>query len=393
MAQESPIKLLRSALQSFDCGSDIVLFCENSGGLFLLNETAGHIWRLLGAGDTPDSIISRIAARTGISPDRVSRDVEALIAHWQALAAATSPAVERSDDVRPIEGLDERIEPMGARALPHKGHYRILNFEFEIRTQFRQDFETVEALFGHLSTPCLEGPTVFDIIKGPVQRRILLKNGQPVGVCDSVTGLGPLLHATILMTAYGGVDCLAGVHAAVVAATSRAILMPGESGSGKSTLTAALVAAGYTYCTDDLAILTLPPVRIRPVPVGIGLKQGSWTPLAAGIPALADLVTHVRGDGKRIRYFLPPRSQIASHEARYTAHAILFPCFSPDARISCERISAGDALLRLTHAGYDARLSSAVVAMLVEWLSDVPAYELRYASLKEAVTAVEDLMR
>ena len=64
------------------------------------------------------------------------------------------------------------------------------------------------------------------------------------------------------------------------------MLLPAISGSGKSTLTAALLAAGFGYCTDDLALLTGEPVRIRPVPTCLGLKRGSWNILAERLPQI-----------------------------------------------------------------------------------------------------------
>ena len=45
------------------------------------------------------------------------------------------------------------------------------------------------------------------------------------------------------------------VHAGVVAADGRGIVLPGRSFTGKSTLVAALVAAGATYYSDEYAVL------------------------------------------------------------------------------------------------------------------------------------------
>lgn len=47
------------------------------------------------------------------------------------------------------------------------------------------------------------------------------------------------------------------IHAGVVLHEGRALLFPGASRAGKSTLTAALVRAGATYVSDDVAVLGL----------------------------------------------------------------------------------------------------------------------------------------
>jgi hypothetical protein len=61
------------------------------------------------------------------------------------------------------------------------------------------------------------------------------------------------------------------IHAAVVAARGRAIVIPGPSFSGKTTLAAALLAAGCTYYSDEFAALD-PDGLVHPYPKPLSIR-------------------------------------------------------------------------------------------------------------------------
>jgi len=192
------------------------------------------------------------------------------------------------------------------------------------------------------------------------------------------------------MLAFTKAPRFAALHAGAVLSDGQSVLLPAASGHGKSTLTAALAAAGYGYLTDDFVILTEPPIRVRAVPLGVGLKEGSWAVLADRIPALNQQPIHVRSDGKRIRYL--PMSPAARDES-VPVRALVYPQYRPSAVTTYRRIRPADALTRLAAAGYDARLSGRTVRSLVEWLCAVPSYELVYGDLDAAVAAIGEITR
>ncbi len=66
------------------------------------------------------------------------------------------------------------------------------------------------------------------------------------------------------------------VHAAVVAAGGRALLVPGASRSGKTTLAAALVRAGALYYSDEYAVLDLDG-RVHPYPKRLSVRIDGGT--------------------------------------------------------------------------------------------------------------------
>jgi hypothetical protein len=64
------------------------------------------------------------------------------------------------------------------------------------------------------------------------------------------------------------------VHAGVVAIGGRALLLPGRSTHGKTSLTAALLAAGAAYGSDEYAVLS-PDGRVHPYPRPLEIRDGA----------------------------------------------------------------------------------------------------------------------
>lgn len=64
------------------------------------------------------------------------------------------------------------------------------------------------------------------------------------------------------------------VHAGVVAADGRALVLPGESFSGKSTLVKALIDAGATYYSDEYAVLD-EHGRVHPYPRPVSIRASA----------------------------------------------------------------------------------------------------------------------
>jgi hypothetical protein len=259
--------------------------------------------------------------------------------------------------------------------------------------------EAVESVFGHIfvadSEARADWPTL-TVCQGS-DRWVLVKDDTLLASCTERTGLVPLLYGNGARLIYEAADCFAAIHAAAVALDDRCALLPAVSTSGKSTLTAALIAAGYRYCTDDLAILTPPPVRLRPVPMKIGLKRGSWDLLADAWPELESQPSHLRADGKWIKY-LDPRCranavQSSAEPVRVTT--VVFPSFVRGSAAQLSPLSRASALARMAEAGYDlsGAFDKSSVATLVEWFETLQCFELRFDALPDAVALFRTVLR
>jgi hypothetical protein len=368
-------------LISLDCGPDAVLYCAASRDLFVLNETAATVYRALTRGVEPEDICSGLAGATRADAREVERDVKRLIAQLQALRTPRAATAEGAAAARAFD-----TEPTGA--LLHCGRYRLAGFCFELHATDSTGHEAAESVLGHLHGDSgRDADTTLRLVRRGERWLLLDESNAVIDECAAARAVAPMLHASTLMLAYERARCFAALHAGAVLHGGQCVLLPAASGSGKSTLTTALVLAGFGYCTDDFVMLTAPPIGVRAVPLGIGLKEGSWRVLAHRAPSLVDLPIHVRADGKRIRY-LPVRPADC-HGDSVPVRALVFPQYRAGATTRCRPIRPAEALVRLAAAGYDARLSEATVRGLIDWLCGLPSYELLYDDLDRAVEQIE----
>ncbi|WP_371345349.1 hypothetical protein [Ancylobacter sp. IITR112] len=145
-------------------------------------------------------------------------------------------------------------------------------------------------------------------------------------------------------------DC-AFIHAGVVLHEGRAILLPGASRAGKSTLTAAMVRAGATYVSDDVA--------------AIGL-DGRVRLLSRALTLRADMAE---------KHALPGAGGTAVlHEGTVPVGAVLSLVYRDGAPpLTLRPLSAGEAVLRLVAQAMNGRhqpeavLQSCAAAVTSAW--------------------------
>ncbi len=81
------------------------------------------------------------------------------------------------------------------------------------------------------------------------------------------------------------------VHAGVVAAGERVIAFPATSGEGKSTMTAACLAAGFDYVSDEALCVEFASGRVLPYPKQVTLSEHSRSLLGISMPGV-----HLEGE-------------------------------------------------------------------------------------------------
>lgn len=272
--------------------------------------------------------------------------------------------------------------------------YQLVDFRFRLRTPVHSVASDAHQLFDHLSVPdSRNSDTIIELVEDGNQWELL--HDDEVIDSSTIDGIVPMLHGNVLLTAYRSSDCMAALRAATVTCGDECLLIPAATGTGKTTLTAALMAHGFCYGSDDLVLLTREPVQIRPVPTPLSVKTGSWHVLGDLFSEILQLPIYVRADGKRVRY-LSPRGGISRPSDSYKAKCAIFPSWVAGSSPQLRHISGADALARLTSSGYDlpnrmGREVGGVVESLVHWLSELPCFELRYGCIDDAVKAIVDL--
>jgi hypothetical protein len=391
-----------SHIHSFPLGDELLLFDEVTKQLYRTNPTATVIWNGCRAGLPLKEIIAVLSDATGVAIEQVANDVNHIISRWidmgllhdsrgPLLKAQQSAVVDQPLDDVDYDGPVPQLPPVR-----HEYKFRILDTCFQLSVPTENELHLVNPLLNHLSVPYESAADEHLYIVYVDDRYVLLHNKKLVDWCLHISGIAPMLHGNSLLIAYKLSQCLFGLHAAAVFYQGKCVLMPALSGSGKSTLTAALVGSGAFFCADDLVLLTPAPVRMRPVPVVIGLKSGSWDLLAPFHPNIASLPTHLRSDDKHVRYFAPPVDAMVPMTSQpFPIDYIVFPKFvdSGDVAVVTE-ISAADGLCQLTDAGYDIRgeMTATCIKQLVDWITEVPCYEMHFNQLDKAISAIRTLV-
>jgi hypothetical protein len=386
-----------------------VLFDEHGQDLYLLNATAAFVWCCLEDGLERDQVLTAIEQEYGVARAAAGRQVDLLLRQWKELELLADSERNRSPSKPPAPHL-EATEPVpwstdalhlfhtDALHLFHKEHcYRLLTTVFRLRYASAVQEAAVHPVLAHLETSTsAAGPaTTVDLARDGEQHLPLL-NGTGSERSASLDELAPLVKGTLLLEAINNFSYLLYIHAGVVRAASGCLLLPAASGSGKSSLTAALIRAGFTYFSDEVALLEEGTLYVRPVPVSLCLKDGAWDLLAPRYPEIRDLAIHHRWDGKIVRYLNPPPAALdPAPEKGHPVHWIVFPRYSPDACTELQPVAKAHALHRLLQqcVAMPAPLDQAKVASLVRWISEIPCYELPMSSLDEAVSLVNGLCR
>ncbi len=201
----------------------------------------------------------------------------------------------------------------------------------------------------------------------------------------------PTLMDIIQILSYQSNDYLIAVHAAVVVKNKQALVLPGVSGSGKSTLCVSLLQQGYQCYSDELTVFDRSSSKVRPLPLPMAVKTGSWPILKADWPRLNKATIWHRVDGRQLKYLplRPPYFPMMTDlfEAAIDVQRVVFPrydahCITP----SLKKITSLQLLIGLTQAGYQIKshLTANKVKQLLTLVEQMPAYELHYASLSQA---------
>lgn len=391
---------IADGVYSYLLGDELLLFSQRARAMFRLNPSAALIWFCCEEGLNRQAIIAELRQTFKLPTSQAEKDVNEVLTEWKTRGlliqdnATLPPPPEEQDE------LPSRHEVPAPCSVVNKyqreRRYQMLGTVFRVRFSVPGLEAVAQSVLAHLAAP---DQLSFDVALDVQQDSLgcfLFCNGELVEHCKSEQELAPLIHGTILLNAYSRADCLTAIHAAAISNGDSCIVFPASSGSGKSTLTAALIASGFQYCTDELVLLKRHTHTIQAAAAGIGIKSGAWPVLQPFHPGLEDLPIFWRQDAKQVRYLLPPKHLLAPDTARcYPVQSLVFPRYQPEQPTSLNLISPADALCRLTEAGYDMEggLDTERVTELVGWIAGISCYELQVHDLQDAVSRIEDLLK
>ncbi len=390
----SVFPLPNDSISTYLIDNELIVFDARSRQLVRLNGTATQIWKMHENNITTDEIASELSAIYGLKKTELLPDIRMALNEWHVMGMLGNehiPTVEEEADV--LDHLKQTtVNYQDRQGFIKVKEFTFLDTGFVIEASSDELKKILLPLFSHLGK--IESKTTHKIkVIEENSSYVVLDGDMELGCTNRLEEIAPIVNAHVLVVGFLEVDCLSVFHSGVIYDETGVVLLSAGSGSGKSTLTAALMCAGKTFFTDELAILTHDK-KIRPAPGCVGLKEGSWNVIEEFYPSIFKLPTHMRQDDKVVKY-VPPASLPSVEQLKHgeKVRAIVFPNYSPDCQSALVEISAVDALVKITDAGYHTNqtLNHESVAKLVDWIVDIPAYELKVNDLKEAVDLVSKL--
>jgi Coenzyme PQQ synthesis protein D (PqqD) len=391
---------LRPDLAFLPLDDELVVFSEASQSLVGLNPTAAFIVRKLRE-DTPVSalasvLVSEAGATAEDAAGWVATTLQALGSQG-LLADGQPPAAPPTAS----SAIEETLARRRAKMPPHEpfeaqaeGRYRLLETFALIRYAHPAQKRLVDSVIGHLKSDEDTAPTlVIDIQAVLLNDGHLFSNiycdGKPDAQAAKLSKLGPLVKSALWVAAVNAHDFLLDLHAGVVGKGGRCILLPAAAGSGKSSLTAALTHSGFGYFSDEVALIDRGTFQVSPVPLAVCVKSTGWEVMSRYYPEIPTLPTHLRDDGKVVRY-VPPRAAAVQKTPAPVSH-IFFPRYIKGEPTKLKPLARSDALARLMEECLVLRhrLDQDNARELVRWIATIDCYALSFSSLDEAVALVE----
>lgn len=333
------VLLRRPDLHRTVLAGHVLLHDAGSHETHVLNPTSALTWEAIDGRRTIESISPLLAQETGIDEDLLAEHVALAVEQFasagllsladfprhlppptdpSALSSArsadrrsTDPRAGRSTDTRPAADADCPIRqtldsPLTAVVDPLTGapSTQPVDPAVDVGLQPRQVLGTSVAvrcgdphLARQIETTLASYPPApvadheLEIVTLEPDRHRLLLDGAPTG--GHADGRD-VVEAVVSLLNRLAVDHTPGrllFHAGVVERDGRAVMVVGPSGRGKSTLTAALVQAGCSYLSDEVASVDPTTRWIDPFPKPLSLSAGSMALLGLRSNDDADLTT------------------------------------------------------------------------------------------------------
>lgn len=258
---------------------------------------------------------------------------------------------------------------------------RLLDTVVEIRTAEPDAARLLTLLWGEMKASGGSPPVrVYEVARDGKGGWIATAGEEVEAIHETLWGVTDALRYRMLELCEERIEGYVTLHAAAVARDDCLVLLAAESGAGKTTLTLALLDAGWTYFTDDLAPIARDTALVHPFPKPLGVKEAAaWERLAfdAGLEPPTGS-------------FLVPPERWRVGRRPLAARALIFPRFAPGTATEVEELTPARAAAIAT--SYLRRLDPPTVSLVKRVCTGATCARLSYSSSDHALVALDDLL-
>lgn len=180
------------------------------------------------------------------------------------------------------------------------------------------------------------------------------------------------------------------IHASVVARNGVAIICPGQPGQGKTTLAAALLSRGWSYLSDEFALLDPDTRLVEPYPKALCVKAGSLDALRRmRLPIDADRV-YYKGEKGRVAMLNPLKIRPDVVSGRCRVGMVILPEVNHSTTPVIERVSRAQMVFELTRCSFNfGKFRAPGFHLLADVVEKAGCYRLRCGHLATTCDLVE----
>lgn len=371
---------------------EAVLFHAPAQALYRLNTSAAFIWCLLEQGCEREGILAQLVSTFSLSGKTATKylhESEKTFGELGVIKGFEKPAPEPEIN----HEIQQSIEYSDDQFVIER-RYRLLTTRFLLRFSDNAQHSLIAPVLNHLSDiEDIEQTTTVDILEDKSGRITLCRDRVPLLHCDNLNQLAPKAKSLVWQTAVHSHDFFLDIHAGVVGDGDQCILLPAPPGSGKSSLTLALAHHGYEFFSDEVALLHEPGFQVESVPLAACVKESGLGLISQYYPEVCNLESHMRSDGKIVRYLPPDAANIPANGTKRPVAAIIFPRFDPSAAFDFSPMSKLEALVLLLQECLivDSVLNPKKIEDLLNWIKQTPCYRLTNHNLDKAVKSIQNL--
>jgi hypothetical protein len=181
-------------------------------------------------------------------------------------------------------------------------------------------------------------------------------------------------------------------HGGAVSRGRHGMILPAASQSGKTTLVAGLLAAGFSYFSDDVIVLESTRLELVPFAKCLSIKPGSMSVLGELFSGLQNGTVPHSGSGVDSIWYLPPPAE-SWPEASAPVCTFVAPQYVSDGPTRLKPIPRSTALQYLLNQSFNLGAQGALgMARAVKVLKNADCYALDLADLRAAVDIVARLV-
>jgi hypothetical protein len=371
-----------------------VVFSRDRQELYALNTAAAYLWCLIEEAWDKARMAHEYGASFDVSEAVANSHVSKMLEDFFNLGlidisdrnppAAHIPSRPVVDAVPPSE-----IPPLREAPIVAQRFYRILETDYLVRFSAIEQIYWIDAVLKGFEQPVAPESAVVLDLRHDEREIFVYRDGGPVGKCDVLDKLAPLVKSDVWTNSINNYDYFLNLHTGVLAHGDGCVLLPAAAGSGKSSTTAALVRDGFSYLSDEVALLEV-DCSVRALPLAMCFKDTGWDVVSGYFEGFDQLPVHRRVDGKIVKYLPLPEERCADAARTYPVKAIVFPKYTPGQANKFEPLSKTQALDRLFREcmSIPNELTEEAVSRIVDWIKGVDCHTLEFSELNSAASTI-----